>query len=109
MDSSAVRCACSDVSPNVTPSTTTTSSVAARKTFAVRPSRTDLIPLASGIRGVVFAVLVLVPDPQRVRPGRHVLEYEAPVPARLGVIARRHHLDERDHAGVDVAEDAHQP
>src|SRR5437867_12584548 len=125
MDSSAVRCACSDVSPNVRPSTTTTSSVAARKTFAVRPSRAGLIPLASGIRRVVFAVLVLVgdpaeaarieldletahargadrqvarhvrgprvPDPQRVRPARHVLQCEAPVPTRLRVMAGRHH------------------
>src|SRR6184192_4004928 len=109
----------------------------------IRPSRAGLIPLASGIRRVVFAVLVLVgdpaeaarieldletahargadrqvarhvrgprvPDPQRVRPGRHVLQCEAPVPTRLSVMAGRHHLNERDHAGVDVAEYPHQP
>src|SRR5437660_3017572 len=39
IDSSAVRCAWSDVSPNVRPSTTTTSSVAAKKILAARLPR----------------------------------------------------------------------
>src|SRR2546425_11698618 len=65
IDSSAVRCAWSDVSPNVRPSTTTTSSVAAKKILAARPPRhgAGLIPLACGIRWIVVAVLVLVGEP----------------------------------------------
>src|SRR5205809_2192291 len=63
IDSSAVRCACRDVSPRVTPSTPATDSVAAMKILAPRPSRADLVALASGIRRVVFAVLVLVGHP----------------------------------------------
>src|SRR5713101_3108611 len=63
IDSSAVRFACSDVSPRVTPSTPATDSVAALKILAPRPSRAGLVALASGIRRVVFAVLVLVGRP----------------------------------------------
>src|SRR5438128_1618635 len=63
IDSSAVRCACRDVSPRVTPSTPATDSVAAMKILAPRPSRAGLVALASGIRRVVFAVLVLVGHP----------------------------------------------
>src|SRR5947199_10360821 len=44
-------------------STPTRRTVEMSNTFAVRPSRAGLIPLASGIRRVVFAVLVLVGDP----------------------------------------------
>src|SRR5438093_13750256 len=46
-----------DVTPNVIPSTATTSSVEARKIFAVRPNA-GLVALASGIGGVVASVLV---------------------------------------------------
>src|SRR5712691_9479953 len=61
--SSAVRSACTEVSPRVTPSTPVTDSVAAMKILAPRPSRAGLVALASGIRRVVFAVLVLVGRP----------------------------------------------
>src|SRR5438876_12143067 len=142
IDSSAVRFACSEVSPNVTPSTATTSNVAARKILAARPSRTGLVALDSGIGRVVLAVLVLVglpAEPARVEldvgegrargadrhqlrdlraplvPGvqgvlarRHSLDGEAPVRRGLRVVRGREDLGERDHARVDVAEDADQ-
>src|SRR5437016_7399578 len=140
--SSAVRCATSDVSPSVTPSTPTTDSVAAMKILAPRPSRAGLVSLASGIRRVVCAVLVLVGhpaeaarvelqlDPRRAggrdadrpcdrwaalvpgvyqpRARWHGGDFEAAVHGGLGEVAARHHLDERHHPGMDVAEDAHQ-
>src|SRR3989449_3188666 len=46
----------------------------------------------------------LVPDVQGVAAGGDVLDREAPVRRRLGEVARRHHLNEGDHARVDVAE-----
>src|SRR5438876_247581 len=57
MAASAVRLAFTDVTPNVIPSTATTSSVEARKIFAVRPNA-GLVALESGIGGVVASVLV---------------------------------------------------
>src|SRR5512145_905711 len=57
MDSSAVRFACIDVTPNVTPRTATTSSAEARKIFAVSPNA-GLVALASGIGRIVLPVLV---------------------------------------------------
>src|SRR5439155_1017425 len=65
IDSSAVRLAESDVSPNVTPSTPTTDSVAAMKILAPSPVRAILVALASGIGRVVVAVLVLVGHPAK--------------------------------------------
>src|SRR3989441_285601 len=140
--SSAVRFATSDVSPSVTASTPTTDSVAAMKILAPRPSRAGLVALASGIRGVVLPVLVLVwgpAEPARVElqldprrsgrwdahpaggrlaplvPGvhhprarRHGGDLEAAIRRGLGEVAVGHHLHERHHPGVDVAEDAHQ-
>src|SRR5690242_10929229 len=138
---SAVRFAWIDVTPNVPPSTATTSSAEARKIFPASPK--VLITLASGVGGVVAPELVLVrlpfvaagverdvdldrrtgghddvlhhfgrralvPHVQPVVPGRHVVEREAAVAARLGepAIGRDHH--ERDHARMHVAEHAHQ-
>src|SRR5207253_879683 len=63
IDSSAVRFACSEVSPSVTPSTPATDNVAAMKILAPRPIRAILVALASGIRRVIFAVLVLMGRP----------------------------------------------
>src|SRR2546422_10561625 len=60
---SAVRFAWSEVSPSVTPSTAATDTVAATKILAPSPSRGTLITLVAGIRGIVFAVLVLVGHP----------------------------------------------
>src|SRR6266571_575837 len=142
MDSSAVRLARSDVTPNVAPSTATTSSAEARKILAASPKRTALVPLEPVIRGIVLAVLVLVghpskaagvelnrevgdprgadhhlprdfgsavvPDVQRVAPGRHSLDGKTAVRRRLGEEASRHHQHEGHHAGVDVAEYPHQ-
>src|SRR5207247_2329075 len=65
MDSSAVRLARSDVTPNVAPSTATTSSAEARKILAASPKRTALVPLEPSIRGIVLAVLVLVGHPAK--------------------------------------------
>src|SRR5881296_1124692 len=72
---SAVRFAWSDVSPRVTPSTPTTDSVAAMKIRARRPSPAGLVALASGIRRVVAAVLVLVRRP--AEPARVELQLDA--------------------------------
>src|SRR5205809_3456102 len=141
IDSSAVRFACSEVSPSVTPSTPATDNVAAMKILAPRPIRAILVALASGIRRVVFAVLVLMGRPaepasverqldprgagrrhaHRLRdfrtplvPGvqhpcaRHGGDFEAAVRGGLREVTTRHHLHERHHSGVDVAEDAHQ-
>src|SRR3989441_10202538 len=77
--SSAVRSACTEVSPRVTPSTPVTDSVAAMKILAPRPSRAGLVALASGIRRVVFAVLVLVGRP--AEPARVELQLD---PRRAG-------------------------
>src|SRR5205809_4163795 len=142
IDSSAVRFACSEVSPSVTPSTPATDNMAAMKILAPRPIRAILVALASGIRRVVFAVLVLMGRPaepasverqldprgagrrhaHRLRdfrtplvPGvqhpcarRHGGDFEAAVRGGLREVTTRHHLHERHHSGVDVAEDAHQ-
>src|SRR6266481_280454 len=62
MDASAVRFAWTDVTPNVIPSTATTSSVEATKILAVRPNA-GLVAFASGIGGVVASVLVAVGFP----------------------------------------------
>src|SRR5882762_10129956 len=62
MDASAVRFACREVTPNVMPSTATTSSAAARKTFAKSPNA-GLIALVTGIGLVLLPVLVLVRPP----------------------------------------------
>src|SRR2546422_5351078 len=98
IDSSAVRCAWSDVSPNVRPSTTTTSSVAAKKILAARPPRhgAGLIPLACGIRWIVVAVLVLVGEPAEA-PGveldleidaRRSEEHTSELQSRLHLVCR---------------------
>src|SRR5438132_13307837 len=142
IDSSAVRFARSDVTPNVAPSTATTSNAEPRKILAASPNRTPLVPLAPGIRRIVLAVLVLVRHPveaagieldrdvadpvgdhhhvardlrapvvphvPRVAPRRHACDGEAAVGRRLRVVACGHHLNERHHTGVDVAEHAHQ-
>src|SRR5216117_3410513 len=136
------RIACSEVSPRVTPSTPTTDRVAATKIRAPRPRRAGLVALASGIRGVVAAVLVLVghpakparvelqleprgtiardghlardlgtalmPDMQHPTARRHARDRERPVHRRLGEVAAGYHLDERHHAGMNVAEHADQ-
>src|ERR1041385_746820 len=108
IDSSAVRFACSEVSPNVTPSTATTSNVVARKILAASPSGADLVAFDSGIGRVVLAVLVLVglpAEPARVeldvgkgrarRADRDRLgDFRAPlVPRMQGVLARRYAVD----------------
>src|SRR5215510_7217561 len=51
----------------------------------------------------------LVPHVQLVGPGLDAGDRERPVPARLREMVRRHHLHERHHAGVHVAEHPHQP
>src|SRR5256885_14194785 len=61
-------------SPRVTPSTPVTDSVAAMKILAPRPSRAGLVALASGIRRVVFPVLVLVGHP--AEPARIELQLD---------------------------------
>src|SRR5262245_21267184 len=67
MDSSAVRFACIDVTPKVSPSTATTSSAEARKIFAVSPNA-GLVALASGIGRIVLAELVAMPLPAVTPP-----------------------------------------
>ena len=62
IDASAVRFAWMDVTPKVMPNTTTTSNAEATKTFAKRPNA-GLIALVPGVRGILFAVLVLVSPP----------------------------------------------
>src|SRR5438105_15332537 len=74
IDSSAVRFACSEVSPSVTPSTPATDNVAAMKILAPRPIRAILVALASGIRRVIFAVLVLVGRPAEPPTGERQLD-----------------------------------
>src|SRR5438309_1159612 len=130
---SAVRLACIDVTPNVTPSTATTSSAEDRKIL--------LVTLTAFVRGIVAAVLVLVRRPpvaasvegdrdvgHRRRAGPHGdflhdLERAALVPHVQPVASRRnagegeqavtrglreeaprHHVHVRHHAGVHVAE-----
>src|SRR6266571_6608051 len=63
MAASAVRCALTDVTPNVIPKTATTSSVEARKIFAVSPNA-GLVALASGIGRIVASVLVAMGLPR---------------------------------------------
>src|SRR5439155_5997624 len=89
MAASAVRLAFTDVTPNVIPSTATTSSVEATKILAVSPNA-GLVALAPGIGGVVSSVLVAMGLPlvaagiqrnlqlllrgPRPRPGHDVLD-----------------------------------
>src|SRR5688572_27327664 len=115
MEASAVRFAWIEVTPNVIPSTATTSSAEARKIFAVSPSPV-LVALASGIRGVVAAVLVAVrlpAVPARVqrdldlgrgrRRRRHLFDDlggDALVPHVQAVAARRHVVDRKTAVGA---------
>src|SRR5947199_205584 len=100
-----------DVTPNVIPSTATTSSVEAMKSLAVRPkARAGLVAFASGIGRVVASVLVAMWLPlvalgiQRDlqvlqsgrRPSSHVLHdftRNALVPHVQAVAARGHVVD----------------
>src|SRR5689334_5395596 len=83
IDWSAVRLATTEVSPNVTPKTPATVSVAATKILAPRPNRAALVALASGIRGIGLAVLVLVRHP--TESARVELELDARGPGRRDV------------------------
>src|SRR5256712_1537541 len=111
---SAVRFAWSEVSPSVTPSTAATDTVAATKILAPSPSRGTLITLVAGIRGIVFAVLVLVGhpaeatrvelelDPPRSRGGDLDLPHDlggALVPPLQHVRAGRHVIDHEGSVG----------
>src|SRR6266571_3731501 len=111
---SAVRFAWSEVSPSVTPSTAATDTVAATKILAPSPSRGTLITLVAGIRGIVFAVLVLVGhpaeaarvelelDPRRSRGGDLDLPHDlggALVPRMQRVRAGRHVIDHEGSIG----------
>src|SRR5882672_10341828 len=62
MDSSAVRFAWSEVTPKVMPSTATTSSAEAKKTFAKSPNA-GLVALVAGIGLIFLPVLVPVRPP----------------------------------------------
>src|SRR6267378_2920930 len=62
MDSSAVRFAWREVTPKVMPSTATTSSAEAKKTFANSPNA-GLVALVAGIGLILLPVLVLVRPP----------------------------------------------
>src|SRR3989442_402716 len=65
-------------------------------------------PLRADHHGLRDLGAAVVPHVQRVTPRWHALDGEAAVRRRLGEVAGGHHRDERDHAGVDVAEHAHQ-
>src|SRR5258706_4972928 len=108
MDASAVRLAWMDVTPNVMPSTTTTSRAEATKPFAKRPNA-GLIALVPGVGGILLPVFVLVVSPlvaacverdaQISRAGgghNHVLHdfaRDALVPHGHAVVSRKDVLD----------------
>src|SRR5437667_1722141 len=81
MAASAVRLAFTDVTPNVIPSTATTSSVEARKIFAVSPNA-GLIALASRVGGVVPSVLVAMGLPLVAAGVQRDLQIRLPISGR---------------------------
>src|SRR2546427_11749433 len=83
MDASAVRWALTDVTPNVIPKTATTSSVEARKIFAVSPNA-GLVALAAGIGRIVTSVLVAM-GPPGVAAG---VQRDLHVPPRVPAVGR---------------------
>src|SRR6266481_1764561 len=108
MEASAVRFAWRDVTPKVMPSTATTSTAAARKTFAKSPN-VGLVALVPGIGLILFPVLVFMGPPlvaaciecdlhvsRAGRPDRYVLDDlggDPLVPHVQAVLAGRDILD----------------